>query len=169
MIVMRRIAICGTIALALMGQAQAQTPARSIGPWTITDSDQSCSMGARNRDQTTIWFSVQKSDPDKAELRLANANWQGLRAKPRVKIDVMINGQSQMLKPVQTFAADAESGIVVPFGKGYLRQVFAQAATIYVSYESTKLLLLYLNDDNTQLAFQAVRQCAGDHHDPFAR
>lgn len=153
----------------MIGQAQAQAPARTIGPWTIADNGQNCSMGARARDQTSIWFSVQKSDPERAELRLGNANWQGLRSKPRVKVDVLINGQGQMLKPVQTFTEGVEAGIVVPFGKGYLRQVFARNATIYVTYESTQLLLLHLNDDTIQLAFQAVRQCAGDRYDPFAR
>lgn len=125
-------------------------------------------MRAQTRDGTSMDLSVFKSDPSRAQLRLANADWRSLTETRTVRVDVLINGQKQSLRPVETFSHDRSSGIVIPFGKDYATRIFREQVTFAVIYRTNTLVILYLNDPTMQAAFQAVQQCAGVRFDPFA-
>jgi hypothetical protein len=158
------------VCAALLGwhaPLQAQV-LRMVGPWAIHDENEGCSMRAQTRDGTSLNLSVFKSDPSRAQLRLANSDWRSLTETRTVRVDVLINGQNQSLRPVETFSRDGRSGIVLPFGKDHATKIFREQVTFAVIYRTNTLVILYLNDPTMQAAFQAVQQCAGVRFDPFA-
>jgi hypothetical protein len=93
-------------------------------------------------DQTAMAFVIPKNDPSKAQLRLANADWQSLTQQPRIRIDVLIDGQAQPLKPVETFSAEGKAGVIIPFGKNYAPRLFRDQSTVAVDYRDNTLLIL---------------------------
>jgi len=125
-------------------------------------------MQAQTRDGTAMGLLVLKSDPSRAQLRLANADWRTLAERPKVRVSVLINGRDQSLRPVDTFSLDGRSGIVIPFGKNYTTRIFREQVTLAVVYRADTLVILYLADPTIQEAFRAVQQCAGVRFDPFA-
>lgn len=156
------------VALLLTAHSALYAQTRMVGPWAIHEDPDGCSMQAQTSDGTAMGFLVSKTDTSRAELRLASSDWRSLTATAKIRVEVLINGQAQLLKPVDTFSIDGRSGLVIPFGKDYATRIFRERVTLAVVYRANTLLILYLNDPTTQAAYRAVQQCAGAHFDPFS-
>jgi hypothetical protein len=155
----------GAMLLAIAASAQGQ-PVATVGEWMIFDDGDTCSMQSGLPDRTQIAFSIGKNAPDQTEMRVGHANWRSLAAQPNVKVDLLLNGARQMIKPVPTFSAANATGVTIPFSTARAQELFTRGATVTVRYRSTTLLIVPLN--GSAAAFHAVSQCAGVRLDPFA-